>query len=160
MRIIVISDTHGSFHALESVFLRNSDADWFIHLGDGERDLDGFLAENPQFTPKVVHVCGNCDPCSLSPGFFILPVGGHRIYATHGHTFGVKSSIEILKRTARENGCDIVLYGHTHIRFNGYDDGLYILNPGSAGCPHDGNAPSFGHIDISDAGVVINIAEI
>lgn len=160
MRIIVISDTHGSFHALESVFLRNSDADWFFHLGDGERDLDSFLAENPQYTEKVIHVSGNCDIGSLSPGYFILPVGEHRIFATHGNVFSVKSTLEHLKRTARENNCDIVLFGHTHIRFNGYEDGLYILNPGSAGCPQDGKAPSFGHIDISDAGVVINIAEV
>lgn len=160
MRIIVISDTHGNYSALESVFSRNSDADWFFHLGDGERDLDRFLTENPAYTERAVHVCGNCDLCSLSPGFFILPVPGHRIFASHGHIFGVKSGIERIKNAARQNECDIVLYGHTHVRLCRYEDGMYIMNPGSASCPHDGTKPSFGHIDISDAGVVMNIASV
>ena len=59
-----------------------------------------------------------------------------------------------------EHGCDILLFGHTHVRYNAYEDGIYILNPGSASAPHDGTKPSFGHIDISDAGIVMNIADI
>lgn len=160
MRIIVISDTHGSLQSIESVFLRNKDADLFIHLGDGERDLDNFLVEHMDYTDKTVHVCGNCDFGSLSPGFVVLPVYGHKIFATHGHLYAAKNGLEILKRNAKENDCDILLYGHTHIRYNKYEDGLYILNPGSAGCPHDNTNPSFGHIDISYAGIVTNIADI
>lgn len=160
MRIIVISDTHGQVRAIENVFLRNKDADMFIHLGDGERDLDSFLLQNPAYTKKVIHVAGNCDWGSLSPGFEIIPAGGHKIFASHGHIYAVKNSLEIIKRNAKENGCDIILYGHTHVRYNKFEDGFYIMNPGSAGCPHDGTSPSFGHIDISSAGVVMNIADI
>lgn len=160
MRIIVISDTHGSVNAIESVFLRNKDADLFIHLGDGERDLDNFLAENTSYIDKTVHVCGNCDIGSLSPGYVVLPVFGHKIFATHGHLFAAKNGLEILKRNAKENGCDILLYGHTHVRYNKQEDGLYILNPGSACCPNDGTKPSFGHIDIFYSGIVTNIADI
>ncbi len=160
MRIIVISDTHGLTCSIEDVFLRNKDADLFIHLGDGERDLDSFLSENPAYTNKTIHVAGNCDWGSLSPGFEIIPAGGHKIFATHGHLFAVKNDLEIIKRNAKENGCDIVLYGHTHVRYNKFEDGLYIMNPGSASCPHDGKRRSFGHIDISSAGVVMNIADI
>lgn len=160
MRIIAISDTHGNRQAIDNVFLRNSDADRFIHLGDGERDIDSFITEHPEYAPKVIHVSGNCDWGSLSPGYVVLPVGEHKIFASHGHLFAVKNSLEIIKRNAKENGCDIVLYGHTHVRYNKFEDGLYILNPGSASCPHDGTRPSFGHIDISSAGIVTNIADI
>lgn len=160
MRIIVMSDTHGNKNAIESVFLRNSDADMFIHLGDGERELDSFIMEHPEMAEKIHHVAGNCDWGSLSPGFLILPVNGHKILASHGHIYAVKNGIEIIKRTAKENGCDIVLYGHTHVRYNKFEDGLYIMNPGSGNIPHDGKAPSFGHIDISNAGIVMNIADI
>lgn len=160
MRIIAISDTHGNYRALESVFLRNADADWFIHLGDGEKDLDSFLIKHPEYTERVIHVCGNCDSGSMSPGFFVLPVPGHRIFASHGHRYAVKNSLEIIKRNALENQCDIVLYGHTHVRYDRFEDGLYIMNPGSASIPHDGTRPSFGHIDISEAGVVMNIADV
>ena len=160
MRIIAISDTHGSRQAIDSVFLRNSDADWFFHLGDGERDLDGFLLEHPEYTEKVIHVAGNCDWGSLSSGFEILPVGLNKIFATHGHLYAVKNDLEIIKRTAKQYGCNIILYGHTHVRYNKFEDGLYILNPGSAGCPHDGTKPSFGHIDITPQWIVTNIADI
>ncbi len=160
MRIIVISDTHGSYSALENVLLRNTDADWFIHLGDGERELDRFISSHPMLERKIIHVAGNCDYNSMSHNQFILPVTDGKIFATHGHHYGVKSSIEPLKKTALMNGCNIVLYGHTHERFMKYENGLYIMNPGSASCPRDGRNPSFGHIDISPAGIVMNIAEI
>ena len=160
MRIIVISDTHGNYDALRSVIDRNTDADWIFHLGDGERELDTYIAKNPVIAPKIIFVAGNCDYGSTCPGTFVLPVGEHKIFATHGYRFGVNSSLETLKKMAEVNGCDIVLYGHTHARFQGFQDGMYILNPGSASCPRDGNKPSFGHIDISPAGIETNIADI
>ena len=160
MRIIVISDTHGRKSARDSVFLRNSDADLFIHLGDGERDIDAFLLENPSFTPKVVHVAGNCDFGSLSNTFEIIPVENHKILATHGHIYNVKYGLQMLKEAAARLNCDIILYGHTHVRDNTYEDGVYILNPGSAGNPHDFKAPSFATITITANGVLTNIADI
>lgn len=69
-------------------------------------------------------------------------------------------SLGHIKSTAVKNGCDIVLYGHTHARCNLYEDGLYIMNPGSASCPRDGNKPSYGIIDIVPAGISMNIADI
>lgn len=160
MRIIVISDTHGNYKSLESVFMRNSDADWFFFLGDGERDLDTFLMLHHEYTEKVIAVCGNCDACSMNPGYFILPLPGHRIFATHGHYYAVKNSLELLKLKAKEHNCDIVLFGHTHIRCDTIEDDIHFFNPGSAAAPHDGTKPSFGHIDVSDAGIVTNIADI
>jgi putative phosphoesterase len=160
MRVIAISDTHGNYSALEKVLKRNTDADWIIHLGDGEQELDRYVTSHPEIAQKIIHVAGNCDFNSISPEIFCLPVMEHKILATHGHLYGVKSSIERLKLIAKENECDIILFGHTHVRFISREDGFYILNPGSASCPHDGNYPSFGHIDISPAGVVLNIADV
>ena len=160
MRIIVMSDTHGNYSALESIIMRNTDADRFIHLGDGERELDRFIVSHEIISQKIIHVAGNCDYLSFSQDVFTLPVMEHKIFAAHGHQFGVKSSLERLKAIARSNGCDIVLYGHTHERFQSYEDGMWIMNPGSAACPRDGNRPSFGHIDISPAGVVTNITDV
>lgn len=160
MRIIVMSDSHGNYQALEKVILRNTDADWIFHLGDGESELDRFIVNHPVIAPKIIHVAGNCDYHSLSSDDFVLPVPGHKIFATHGHRYGVNFSLEHIKDTARENGCDIILYGHTHVRFNKSEDGFYILNPGSSSSPRDNRPPSFGHIDISDQGVVTNIADI
>lgn len=160
MRIVVLSDTHGNYFNLESIILRNTDADWIIHLGDGEHELDNFILSHQKLAPKIIHVAGNCDFDSLSEDHIILPVMEHKILATHGHHFGVSGSLERLKSLALANECDIVLFGHTHARFQSFEDGLYIMNPGSASIPRDGGKPSFGHIDISPAGVVTNIVEV
>ena len=160
MRIIILSDTHGNYSALENILLRNADADWFIHLGDGERELDRFIASNPFYERKIIRVAGNCDYHSMHHDTFILPAAYCKIFATHGHLYNVKNSLDELKATAKENGCNIVLYGHTHSRFMHEEDGLYIMNPGSASYPRDGKPASFGHIDISLYGVVMNITNV
>ena len=97
MRIIVISDTHGNYNAIESVFMRNKDADWFFHLGDGENELDRFIITHMDMSQKIIHVAGNCDYDSLSPTTFILPVPGHRIFAAHGHRLAVTVDAKTLK---------------------------------------------------------------
>ncbi len=160
MRIIVMSDSHKNYQAVEKIVLRNLDADMFIHLGDGEDDVDTLILKYPQVASRFVHVSGNCDYCSLSEAVYTMPICGHKLYATHGHIQGVKYSLDNLKRIAAANECDIVLYGHTHNRFMSYENGMYIMNPGSASNPHDGKKPSFGTIDISDAGVLINVVDI
>ena len=43
MRIIVMSDSHGNYSAVESIIDRNTYADWIFHLGDGERELDRYI---------------------------------------------------------------------------------------------------------------------
>lgn len=160
MRIVVLSDTHGNSYALESVILRNTDADWIFHLGDGERELDNFILSHQKLAPKIIHVAGNCDFDSLSQEVFILPVCDHKILATHGHLYSVSSSLDKLRMLALTNECDIVLFGHTHARYQRYENGIYFLNPGSASIPRDGEKPSFGHIDISPAGIVTNIVNL
>ena len=160
MRIVVLSDTHGNYFNLESIILRNTDADWIIHLGDGEHELDNFILSHQKLAQKIIHVAGNCDFDSLSNDVFVLPVLDHKILATHGHLYGVGGSLDRLKNLALTNGCDIVLFGHTHVRYQSNENGLYIMNPGSASLPRDGKKPSFGHIDISPAGVVTNIVDV
>ncbi len=160
MRIIVISDTHGNYNAIESVFMRNKDADWFFHLGDGENELDRFIITHMDMSQKIIHVAGNCDYDSLSPTTFILPVPGHRIFAAHGHRLAVKNDLSLLKKAALENECDIAIFGHTHVPYNQYDDGMYLFNPGTAATAVGGVKSTFGCIDISDDGVLLNVAPV
>ncbi|MCD8187551.1 MAG: metallophosphoesterase [Ruminococcus sp.] len=160
MRIIVMSDSHGNYAAVEKIVRRSIDADMFLHLGDGESDVDRVIARYPETASRFVHVRGNCDWNSLSPSVYTMPLGGHKIYAVHGHLQGVKLTLEHLKKIAAANECDIILFGHTHNRYMHYENGVYIMNPGSTSSPHDGNKPSFGCIDITDAGVVTNITDI
>lgn len=160
MRIIVMSDSHRNRAAVEKIVSRNLDADMFIHLGDGETDVNYIITKYPEISQRFHHISGNCDYNSLSPEFIILTIMEHRIFATHGHIYGVKYSLDDFIQTARSNNCDIALYGHTHVSQNSYRDGMYIMNPGSASLPKDGRKPSFGCINITDAGIVTNIADV
>ncbi len=160
MRIIVMSDSHKNYFSLQKIITANRDADYFIHLGDGEHDVELLLSLFPDIAPRFYHVTGNCDYNSLNGPVLVLPVGGHKIYACHGHNHGVNFTLENLKRIAEANGCDIVLYGHTHARLTKYEDGMYIMNPGSTSSPRNGNKPSYGFIDIVDSGVITNIVNL
>lgn len=160
MRIIVMSDTHRNYSALEKIIFRNINADMFIHLGDGEDGIDTLMEKFPQVMKRFFHVCGNCDYGSLSSDVLIYPVEEHKIYAAHGHLLGVKYSLDTMRENALHNDCDIILYGHTHVRYMGYENGVYIMNPGSASAPRDGKKPSYGYIDITKAGIVTNIVDL
>jgi putative phosphoesterase len=83
----------------------------------------------------------------------LISVGGKKVFYAHGHTFGVKSGLDRLKEKARQLSADIVLFGHTHVATTFYEDGIYYMNPGSVTNPQQGG-PSYGVVDITDAGVV------
>ena len=158
MRIIVYSDSHGSFSAHAEIFSRNQDADVFIFLGDGERELDKIRALYPEKT--IVNVAGNCDYASMSPTVDIFMAKGVKILFTHGHTMGVKYSTDRLFYKAKEIGAQIVLFGHTHCRYYSYEEGVHILNPGSASQPRDFKRKSYAFIDIVDSGIVCNHVDL
>ncbi len=152
MRIVVFSDSHGSFNSVLRIFERNRNADVFIFLGDGEREVENVSCLFPD--KQVIMVAGNCDYGSLLPQVKTFSFENAKAFFTHGHAYGVKSSDGLILRLARENNANIALFGHTHCRFYEYCDGVHILNPGSAALPRDGNKPSYAFIDITKAGIV------
>lgn len=158
MKIIVFSDSHGNSYNLTKVIEKHKDSDFFIHLGDGEREMENIEKMYPNL--KFYYVAGNCDYNSIYPLELIINADFNiKIFATHGHRYYVKYSLEAIKSTALENSCNIALYGHSHERFYSFEDGLYIMNPGSISCPRDSNKPSYGLIDISKAGIMMNIVD-
>jgi len=159
MKIIVFSDSHGNSYNLTKVIEKHKNADFFIHLGDGEREMENIKKMYPNL--KFYCVAGNCDYNAIYPLELIINADFNiKIFATHGHRYYVKYSLEAIKSTALENSCNIALYGHSHERFYSFEDGLYIMNPGSISCPRDSNKPSYGLIDISKAGIMMNIVDV
>ena len=150
MRIIVLADTHGSYRRMKEVFLKNEDADAFIFLGDGEDDLKRIRLAYPD--KPVMSVKGNCDYTSSLPTEGVFEAEGVKIFFTHGHTWGVKYSLDRIFYKAKETGARAALYAHTHVRFYEYVDGVHILNPGSAALPRDGKGPGYAYIDITEKG--------
>ena len=127
-RILVLSDSHG--YPLNNLLMKAESMgpiDAVFHLGDGFRDMDGFLAE----FPALYRVTGNCDFCA-GDRELTVPLFGRRFYLTHGHAFHVKSTMLLLKTRAVETEADCVLFGHTHRPWNEYEAGCLYLNPGAA----------------------------
>ena len=147
MRILVFSDSHGSSRCIEETLLLHKDADAVIHLGDGERDMS--RVEDLLKGKKVIQVCGNCDFASLLPVNEIVTLGGARIFCSHGHTELVKHGTGAFRAKARALGAHIALYGHTHESVTDYDEGLYVMNPGSA------RVGEYGAIDITPSGIML-----
>ena len=154
MRIVVFSDSHRDFFALKKAVDAQPGASLFLHLGDHIRDMEDLQDCYPE--KAILGVPGNCDFGSDAPVTRAFEEAGIPIAMTHGHTLGVKGSLEPLKKWARQEEARIVLFGHTHIPLSAYEDGLYILNPGSIGHPRDGR-PTYAIIDIVSNGIVTNI---
>lgn len=151
MRILVLSDSHREITPLHEAIKAQPTAEVVIHLGDSEIDLTKIAAQYPE--KMFVSVLGNCDWGSDLPTFVVKDFNGVRLFCTHGHRYGVKSGLETAKAAAREAGAQVLLYGHTHHAVTDYDDGLYLMNPGSL----RGVYPSYGTLDITEQGIVPNI---
>lgn len=154
MRIVVLSDSHNDYYALDRVVMARPDAGLFLHLGDGEQEFDDLMSVYPD--KKMLFVRGNCDWNSEKKTEELLICADKRIFLTHGHMYGVKRGLDRLEQRARLLSADICCFGHTHTACSTYRDGLHLLNPGSIALPRDGSA-SYAVIDITDAGIAIHI---
>lgn len=157
MRIVVFSDSHNNYFVLKDIVTKEQSADWFIHLGDGEREFDT-LATNYPFRP-MRNVSGNCDWGSMTKTQDLMTLEGKRMFFTHGHMLGIKSGLDGLRKRAAEVGADIALFGHTHEAMTAYEDGIYYMNPGSVSQPRGSGGRSYGVVEITNAGIVTFIVE-
>lgn len=160
MKILVLSDSHGNRKAVGKIFDNMYGYfDKAVFLGDGENDFGEVLEKNPDI--DLIKVRGNCDRgIGGSPLTTIIEADGVRIFVTHGNMYGVKSGLGGLAAAAKLSGCEMALFGHTHCRTDERIDEIYCFNPGSCAIPHDGNAPSYGVIHVSEQGIVTKFMEI
>lgn len=154
MRILVVSDTHRDRYALRKAVLEQPGAQVVVHLGDGEEEAD--LVKNDFPEKMFLQVRGNCDWGSALPPEGFRNIEGKNIFYTHGHLYNVKYGLYEIKSAARGKKADVLLYGHTHEAVTEYEDGLYIMNPGSL----NGSCGTYGTLDITPAGIVMNIIRI
>lgn len=129
MKILVFSDTHGSYEQAVEIINNTDRVDAVIHCGDMLYDCLEMKKEIPDSIP-FYYVCGNNEFRSDVPTELSVVLGGKKVFITHGHLFGVRCGTDSLRKKINE-GFDIVLYGHTHQKhIEYYKDGI-ILNPGS-----------------------------
>lgn len=157
-RILVVSDSHGNNEFLREAIKNAGNISMMIHLGDVCVPYQEI--SNMAGVPAYV-VRGNCDYDATLLERNILEVGSHRIYAAHGHRQQVQFGVDLLKQVARQNGCDIAMYGHTHVPYlelsqEGVDmDHIMVLNPGSISRPRQvGYKKTYAIVEIADDGTV------
>lgn len=132
MRILIVSDTHGSLRNFDIVIEREKEIDMLLHLGDVEGDNDYMEAV---MNCPVHIVGGNNDYFSGLPGEIELRIGKYKVFMTHGHGYYVSMDTRRLKQAARARGADIAMYGHTHRPNIDLEDGVKVINPGSLSYP-------------------------
>ena len=155
MKILVVSDIHGSAYYAEKIpeIFEREKADKIIVLGD----LYYHGPRNPltkDYSPmKVAEILnslkdrlevikGNCDAEvdeMISEFKFkehlLLEVNNMKIYFTHGH----KNNMDNLP----DEQIDMMVYGHFHTGFIVKKDGIIFANPGSISLPKDNTKNSY-----------------
>ena len=154
MIFFVFSDSHGCSENMLAV-LRKKLPDELIFLGDGELDL---LPIRKKYPDLIIHqVRGNCDLYSSASVKLTLQCGRKKIFLCHGHSIGVKESLDLLISEAFSMEADVVLYGHTHIPYTQYTMAMEVMNPGSIGNVPD---PTYGILEINDYTVQTKIEHL
>lgn len=157
--LLVVSDLHCDDYLMlkEIVNQFGQDSSAMVYCGDGAGDIVRYLseaAEDPEMKAKLPPVIGlvrgNGDYGHYSssrlavdvPDRLVFKAAGRKIFAVHGHRYGVEFVTDALESAAETAGATVVLYGHTHIPEKNVKGNMLILNPGSAARPRGGSRPS------------------
>ena len=138
MRALIFSDSHGDEENLRwmaELMSRRGPVDAYVHCGDGAQDFERvenyLLTLSPQ--ARIYGVRGNCDYFVHDvPDQRVMRLGTVNVLITHGHLYGVKTTLSLLPRPAKELGCSVALFGHTHCPTLEERDGILLMNPGTA----------------------------
>lgn len=139
-KIVIISDTHGSYQPLLDIQTKEYDADYYFHLGD-------FCIPDYLISPFLA-VKGNNDFSTEFPKKKDLIINGFKIHLEHGDNFEflINKSKYIKKIDP-----DIFIYGHTHCFSVGtINDKTILINPGSLTQPRDDFLGSYAILTIDD----------
>ncbi len=149
LRLVVVSDTHGSPHPDGLRLIAEQKPDAILHAGDiGPLTLlDQFQSVAP-----TIAVRGNIDGRTAElPDSITVSVGDApllKIWLTHIAIYGPKLRADCADR-ALTCGATMVVCGHSHVPFIGRDRGLSIFNPGSMGPRRFPLPITFGVLDLS-----------
>jgi len=152
MKLIIISDIHGSYSCLQKVIdiFEEEKADRLIILGDilyhGPRnplpqghDPKKVVTLLNQYKEKIIAVRGNCDAevdqmvleFNMMADYVPLYIDGRCFFLTHGHHYD-RDHLPYL------NKGDVLIYGHYHVPILEKQGDIYILNPSSISLPKQG----------------------
>ena len=148
MRIGVFSDTHGDLSLLYRLREQLEPLDAVFHCGDyarEARDIGSFF-HCPYYAVK-----GNCDYGSSEPLERTVTLGEKRFLLLHGHQCAGELAM-IYK--ARMAGAQAVCFGHSHIPFLTWEEGILLLNPGSLSSPRGCSQPGCALLTVENGDIV------
>ena len=155
MKILIISDIHGSSYYAEKIkeIEAKEKPEHIILLGDiyyhGPRN-DLSQEYNPMkvagilndFADRIRCVRGNCDAevDEMISDFKFEPqiqinVNGKNVFFTHGHYYNMDK--------LPESEIDIMFYGHYHTGFIKEENGIIFANPGAISLPKNNTEHSY-----------------
>ncbi len=126
--LCILSDTHGNTAVYEKIRELLDSCDYIFHLGDVVGDAEQLARRYG--SQKVFCVRGNCD-YALKENTLYQEIEGVKLMFTHGHAYGVKTSLLSLEEKAREMGVSAAFYGHTHIPEIRDVGNLQLICPGT-----------------------------
>lgn len=146
MKIGVLSDSHGDVSAVSRAFelFQALGCHTVFHLGDGLKDMESV---KQRYAMEVISVPGNMDYSLDTPGEQIYRAENLRFFLCHGHRLDMHNTRYFLRERARNENCQVALYGHTHQAFTQEEDGILMVNPGSVARPKGGTKASLAVID-------------
>lgn len=149
MKILIISDTHGSIDNVINYIDSNEKPDMIFHLGDYVRD-GVEIGKKFDIPTKIVR--GNGDYMEENFKYDeVINIKDKKILLTHGHKYNISFSIDRLFYKGRELEVDYILFGHTHIPVITRLKNMVLMNPGSPSRPRTrDNKKTLGIINIGD----------
>ena len=139
MKILLVSDSHGDYQALDQLAAKYPNIDLYLHAGDSEQD---------EFSIKpFISVRGNCDHYYDFPNYLVIPSPFGNIYVQH--------TPYVSKSVINEHNAKIVIHGHTHVRRNETKNGILFINPGAISYARDKFNGSYAIIEIDNKNVEV-----
>ena len=142
MKIIIASDSHGRNSILDLIPYYYQDASYFLFCGD--------LEDDPIYYEPWECVEGNNDWLWYCEEKLEIELENHKILVIHGDQFFSHTRKQDLAFYAKQNDCDIVCYGHTHVPSIDEVEGILLINPGSLQHNRDGSECSYAILTIEE----------
>ena len=134
MKILLVSDSHSNYQALDELAKKYPNMDLYLHAGDSEQD---------EFSIKpFISVRGNCDHYYDFPNYLVIPSPKGNIYVQH--------TPYVSKSVISEHNAKIVIHGHTHTRRFETKQGIVFINPGAISYARDKYDGSYAILTIED----------
>lgn len=154
MSILILSDSHGLVREVKQTVSRHEGVEQIFHCGD--------FCTNHKSEPfsRMLLVQGNCDTAKDVPVERTTSWRDLRIYQTHGHLYGVKSSLMRLQYRAEEAEVNVVLFGHSHFPVCAVEQGILFINPGSLQLPRGFRTPTYALLEetnITEKNVMVTV---